>query len=94
MRTRIALAVCGTAVMAFAVAGALTDPDLDVAGALVFLGASLVVHDVLWMPAVLLAGVLLTRLVIRRRAAVQAVAIVGLVLAIVALPLLLGGLRT
>jgi hypothetical protein len=88
---RTAIAGCGVAVMAYAVAGALTDPDLDPVGVLVFLGAALIAHDAVWMPTVLLVGFAVTRLTPQRhRAAVQAVAAVSAVLGILALPLVLG----
>jgi hypothetical protein len=88
---RTAIAGCGVAIMAYAVAGALTDPDVDPGGILVFLGATLIVHDAVWMPAVLLLGFLANRFAPRQhRAAVQVFAVVSAVLGVLALPLLLG----
>jgi len=88
---RAAVAGSGVAIMTYAVAGALTDPGLDAAGVLVFLGAVLIAHDVLWMPAVLLVGFVVTRFTPRRhRAAVQTVAVVSAILGVLALPLVLG----
>lgn len=89
-RVRIALVAAGVAAMAYAVAGALTDPDADPLGMLVFLAAVLVAHDAVWMPVLLLIGAALTRIPSRRhRAAVQAVALIAAVLVILALPLVL-----
>lgn len=62
MRTRTVLVTTGTLIMGYAVAGALGDPDLAPAGVLVFLAAMLIVHDALWMPALLAAGAALRRL--------------------------------
>lgn len=92
---RTAVAGCGVAIMTYAVAGALTDPDLNPVGVLVFLGAALIAHDAVWMPAVLLLGFVVTRCTPRRyRAAVQVFAVVSTVLGVLALPLLLGVGRT
>lgn len=88
---RAAMAGCGAAIMAYAVAGALSDPDVSPVGVLVFLGAVLVAHDALWMPAVLLLGVAVTRLApLRYRALVQALAVILAILGMLALPLVLG----
>lgn len=88
---RAATAGCGLAIMTYAVAGAVTDPDLNAAGALAFLAAALIAHDALWMPVVLLAGAALTRVAPRRhRRTVQVVAVIVAVLGILALPLALG----
>jgi hypothetical protein len=91
MRTRIALVVAGAAVITYGTLGALTDDAADPAGMAVFLLAVLVAHDAVWMPAVLGAGYVITRLVpARHRNAVRAAALSGAALAVVALPLVLG----
>ena len=88
---RTAIAGCGVAIMAYAVVGALTDRDVNPVGVLVFLGAALIAHDALWMPAVLLFGfAVIRRTPSRYRAASQTVAVVSAVLGILALPLVLG----
>ena len=95
MRTRAALIAAGILTMLYAVGGALADPGLDPAGVLLFLVAVLAAHDALWMPAVLLAGAALTRLVPRRhRPAVRAAAIGAASVTFVAVPLVLGFGRT
>ncbi|GGN49248.1 peptidoglycan/LPS O-acetylase OafA/YrhL [Actinoplanes campanulatus] len=91
MKTRTVLAVTGILIMGYAVAGALHDPDLAPAGVLTFLAGVLVVHDVIWMPALLAAGAVITRLVPRRRRpAVIAATICAAAITVVALPLVLG----
>jgi hypothetical protein len=77
--------------MLYAVGGALADPGLDPVGVLVFLAAVLIAHDAIWMPVVLVAGVVLTRLVPHRhRPVVRAAAIGAASVTFVALPLVLG----
>jgi MFS family permease len=91
MRIRAALVVTGVALIGFATAGALTDPDVDPVGVLLFMAGALIGHDVLWMAAVLVAGALITRLVpIRWRAVTTAATIVAAAVAVVAFPLVLG----
>jgi hypothetical protein len=63
------LIAAGTLTMAYAVAGALASPDTDPAGILVFLVAVLVVHDAVWMPAVLAVLAVLARRPASRRPA-------------------------
>ena len=91
MRIRAALIAAGILTMLYAVGGALADPGLERVGVLIFLVAVLAAHDAVWMPAVLAAGALLTRLVPRRhRPAVRVAAIVAASVTVVALPLVLG----
>ena len=90
MRTRAALVAAGVLLMGFAVAGAVTDPDVAVGGVLLFLAAVLAGHDVVWMTAVLAAGALLSRFARRRRTVVRAAAISAAAITVVALPLVLG----
>ncbi|MEU8661298.1 hypothetical protein [Actinoplanes philippinensis] len=91
MRARAALVTAGILIMGYAVAGALADPDLAPAGVLTFLAGVLVVHDLLWMPLVLVAGAVITRFVPRRRRpAAVVVTVVAAAVSIVALPLVPG----
>lgn len=91
MKTRAALAAAGVLIMAYAVAGALADPDLKPGGVLLFLAGVLIVHDAVWMIAVLAAGAALTRLVPQRhRPAATAAAISAAAVTLVAFPLVLG----
>jgi hypothetical protein len=50
---RRVLGVGGVVLMAYAIVGALTDADLDLVGVLVFLAAVLILHDAVWMPAII-----------------------------------------
>jgi predicted cobalt transporter CbtA len=91
--TRIRAALCtgGALMMAYAVVGLMTDPDIEPGGMLVFLAAALIAHDVVWLPAVIAFGAVLTRFVSRRhRPAAQIAAVVVAAPAVVALPLVLG----
>jgi len=86
-RTLIALGGLG---MTYAVAGALTDPDVK-GGVLLFLIGVLVAHDGLLLPLTIAAGALIGRFVpLRGRVVVRAAALVSLAVTIVALPLVLG----
>ena len=60
-RIRTVLAGLGAVVMAYAIWGGLTDPDVRLPGVLIFLVAVLVAHDAVWMPAVLLVVSLFSR---------------------------------
>ncbi|MEU4243645.1 hypothetical protein [Actinoplanes sp. NPDC026619] len=76
--------------MAYAVIGALADPDVK-GGVLVFLVGVLVVHDGLLLPLTIGIGALIGRFVpLRLRAFAGAALLVGLAVTIVALPLVLG----
>jgi hypothetical protein len=88
---RRALIAAGMLVMAYAIAGAVTDPDVRLIGVLVFLAAVLVAHDAVLLPAVLAAGALISRFVpAGARGAVRAAAVASLAVTVVALPLVLG----
>ncbi|MEV4642507.1 hypothetical protein AB0J80_34705 [Actinoplanes sp. NPDC049548] len=76
----------GALVIAYAISGAIADPDLKVGGVVLFLGAVLGLHDAVFMPLVLGAGALLTR----SHPLVRAALIVSLAVTLVALPLVLG----
>jgi hypothetical protein len=90
-RARVALAVLGSAVMAYAVVGALTDPGVKPIGVAIFLVAVLVLHDAVWMSVVLLAGAVLSRWVPDRfRTLVRVALLTVAAVAVVALPLALG----
>ncbi|WBB50460.1 hypothetical protein O3597_08365 [Verrucosispora sp. WMMA2044] len=90
MKTRTVLVVGGCLLMAYAVVGALTDADLTPGGVLLFLAAVLVVHDVVWMAAVLAVGVALTRVPSRYRPTIRAAVITVAAVTVVGLPLALG----
>ena len=75
--------------MAYGISGLVSTADAG-AGALVFLIAVLVVHDGLFLPVTIGAGVLIGMLVPRGvRGIVRAVAVVVLAVSVVALPLVL-----
>ena len=85
---RRALIALGVLVMAYAVAGALTDPDVKLLGVAIFLAAVLVVHDGILLPAMIGVGALAARLpdpVPVRLAAVTSAAVT-----LVGVPLVLG----
>lgn len=91
MRVRFALVIAGILTMGYASAGALTDPDLAPAGVLSFLAGVLILHDIVWMPALLVVGAVITRLVHRRRRPVVITATISAAgLVVVAFPLVLG----
>ncbi|MEU7905747.1 hypothetical protein [Actinoplanes sp. NPDC049118] len=80
----------GALLMAYAVSGALADPDVK-GGALIFLVAVLVFHDGLLLPLTIGAGVLIGRIVpCRIRTPVRVAAVISLAVTVVALPLVLG----
>ena len=77
--------------MAYAVFGAVHDPDTAPAGQLAFLAAVVVAHDAILMPLTIGAGVLIGRLLpIPVRKPVRAAAIISLALTLVALPFAIG----
>jgi hypothetical protein len=95
MRIRIALVAVGSVLIAYAMTGILIDDAADPVGVAVFLVAVLIGHDLLWMPAVLATGFLITRLVpARQRNGVRIAALIGAAVVVVALPLALGLGRT
>ena len=80
----------GGLVMAYAVIGALGDPDVK-AGVLLFLAGVLVAHDGVLLPLTIGAGVLVGRFApARLRTAVRAALVISLAVTIVAFPLVLG----
>jgi hypothetical protein len=85
-RVLIALGALG---MAYAVLGALVDPDVKV-GVLVFLGAVLIAHDGILVPLTIAVGAVVGRFApLRLRAPIRAALLVGLAVTIVAFPLVL-----
>jgi hypothetical protein len=90
-RTRLVLVGLGVAGMAYAVLGAITDPDVRVTGVLIFLAVVLIAHDAIWTPLVLAVGTLVKRIVpARYRGIVRGAALVAVAITLVALPLVLG----
>jgi hypothetical protein len=89
--TRRVLVVGGVLMMAYAVVGALADPDTAVGGQLAFLAAVLVLHDGLFLPLVLGAGLLIGRWVpVPFRVPVRVGGIISVALSLISLPLVLG----
>jgi len=89
-RLRTLLILAGVAGLGYAALGLLTDPDVKLAGVLIFLVAVLAVHDGLWMPAVLGVGALIDRFVpARRRRPVRVGLLVAAAVAVVGLPMAL-----
>ncbi|OJF09708.1 hypothetical protein BG844_36175 [Couchioplanes caeruleus subsp. caeruleus] len=76
----------GALVMAFAVTGALFDPDLKLGGVALFLGAVIGAHDGVLLPVVIGAGALLHPI----HRLVRAALLISLCVTLVALPLVLG----
>ncbi|MEV6633736.1 hypothetical protein AB0M54_23590 [Actinoplanes sp. NPDC051470] len=60
-RGRTLLVLAGVAVLAFAALGLLTDPDIRLAGVVIFLAAVLVLHDGVWMPILLAVTTVVAR---------------------------------
>ena len=60
-RVRTLLIVAGVAGLAHAALGLLTDPDIRLAGVLIFLAVVLIAHDGVWMPALLAVTTLVAR---------------------------------
>jgi hypothetical protein len=80
----------GGLVMAYAVIGALTDPDVKF-GALLFLAGVLILHDGILLPLTIGVGVLVGRYAPQRlRTLIRAALVVSLAVTIVAFPLVLG----
>jgi hypothetical protein len=87
---RRGLFATGGLLMAYAAVGAVTDADVKI-GALFFLAGSLVAHDALLLPATIVLGVLIGRVVPRRaQPLLRAALIIGLAVTVVAFPLVLG----
>jgi hypothetical protein len=88
---RIGLGVLGVAAMGYALLGAAGDPDIMPGRHTAFLLTTLALHDGVLLPAVILTGVLIHRLVpAGQRAIVQAALAATAAVVIVALPLVLG----
>jgi hypothetical protein len=89
-RLRALLVLAGVAGLGYGAAGLVTDPDVRLAGVLLFLVAVLVVHDFLWMPLVLAVGALVRRYVPgRARRTVRTALLAGAAITVVGLPLAL-----
>jgi hypothetical protein len=89
--TRRILVSAGILTMAYAIAGALTDPDVRILGVLLFLVALIALHDAVFLPLVLGAGALIGRFVpVRRQPAVRIAGLISLAITVTALPLALG----
>jgi len=87
---RRGLIAIGALTIAYALVGALADPDLK-AGWLVFLIGVLVAHDAVLLPAAIAVGALLGRVIPPRlRPFAQAALLATLAVTIVAFPLVLG----
>jgi hypothetical protein len=96
MRTaRVLLGALGVAAIGYAILGAVADPDVTPIRHTMFLLALVALHDALLLPAFLLAGALLRRIVTGpARAIVQAALVVTAAVTLVAAPLVLGYGRT
>ena len=60
-RVRTLLILAGVAGLTHAALGLLTDPDIRLAGVLIFLAAVLLAHDAVWMPILLTTTTLIGR---------------------------------
>jgi uncharacterized BrkB/YihY/UPF0761 family membrane protein len=90
-RTRGLLIGGGTLVMLYALVSAVVTGEVNLIGVPVFLVAMLVLHDGVFLPAVVGVGALVHRFVPRRwRPPVHWAGIVSLAVAVVAMPLILG----
>ena len=91
---RAALGACGLALMAYAVYGAVSDPDLSLVGVASFLAAVLLGHDLIVLPVAIAVGVLVGRYVPPAvRPPVQAGLFASAVVGFIAIPLLVGAGR-
>jgi hypothetical protein len=89
--TRIALALAGTAAMAYAVVGVATTDGARPLGQLAFLAAVLFGHDLVLMPAAIAVGAVAGRLAPDwARGAVYGALFASAVLTLIAIPFLLG----
>ncbi|MET0493468.1 MAG: NAD(P)/FAD-dependent oxidoreductase [Actinoplanes sp.] len=85
------LMASGALLVGYAVVGALTEPDVNKVGVLIFLVAVLIFHDALFLPLVIGFGALIQRAVPGAwRGSSRAAAIISLSLSVVAAPLVLG----
>ena len=88
---RRVLIIGGVLLMGFAVAGAVTDPDVDLIGVPLFLIAVLILHDGIFLPLVIGTGALVNRVVPPPwRVTVRVAGIISLAVSVVALPMVLG----
>ena len=88
---RHALIGAGALVMAYAVAGALFDGDVNRVGVALFLITLLVLHDGVFLPVVIGVGALIGRFVPARwQSTIRAAALISLAVSVVALPFVLG----
>ena len=88
---RRVLVMVGVVVMAYAIVGGLTDPDVNPLKQGTFLVAVLVAHDAILLPIAIAVGALLTRFApTRHRGILRAALIVSAIVSAVALPLVLG----
>ncbi len=85
---RRALVTAGLLVMAYAVVGAVTDPDVKLLGVLVFLAAVLVAHDGVLLPAMIGIGALCSRL--PDPTPIRVAAVCSAAVTLVGVPLVLG----
>jgi hypothetical protein len=85
---RRALIATGLLAMGYAVAGALTDPDVQPIGVVIFLVAVLVAHDGILLPAMIGLGALIGRL--PDPAPVRIAAVTSAAVALVGVPFLIG----
>jgi hypothetical protein len=89
--TRRALVTVGGLVTAYALIGALTDPDVRPFAQLLFLAGVVVAHDAVLLPAAIGLGVLIGRYLPRDEStAVRVTGFITLTLLVVAAPLALG----
>jgi hypothetical protein len=87
---RRVLVASGTILIAYALLGAVTDPDVRLLGAGIFLAAVLILHDGVLLPLTIAAGALLGRLPAPARAPARLAAVIALAVTVVAVPLVLG----
>ncbi|XVQ10585.1 hypothetical protein ACQP1W_50160 [Spirillospora sp. CA-255316] len=90
MKGRIVGYATGGALIALGLRGLLRDADVDFLGWAAWFGGAVVVHDAVLAPCVLLVGAATTRLPRSYRRHVQGALMVGGVVALVALPFVLG----
>jgi energy-coupling factor transporter transmembrane protein EcfT len=92
---RAVLILAGTGVMAYAVYGAVRDPESDLPGQLAFLAAVVVAHDLFFMPIVLLLAAVAVRYApAPARAPLRVAGLISIALTLLALPFVLGFGRT
>jgi hypothetical protein len=87
---RRVLIAAGALGMAYALAGALTDPAVKPFGVLIFLAGVLIAHDAILLPLVIAVGAVAGRWPARIATPVRVALVVSLSVTVVALPLVLG----